>query len=1181
MAENKSRFQSMVKRIMSGSLWTVAIVVIGTGIAIAGMMFLMNLSIEKYIQIVATQNIRRADQEFKRLEQGDINMLSATIEALLVNQAFKQAYLSHDRDRLYEITSPIFRRLGDRYRITHWYFLNPDKTCFLRVHEREKYGDVITRTTFETAIQTGQSSSGKELGKTAFALRVVYPYYDNGDLIGHMELGEEIDHFFEIMRQQTGDEYALFLDKDSVDRSKWKSVREVKGLRDNWDDMPDILLVEKTTGNEDLIGFQGNITDIPGSGITLGRIEKNGSTFYKGIYPLFDAANRKVGGVFVLHDMTPHYNRLKEIQRQGVLFILIIMPFVSAFMIFMLLKKDKVLRESGKRFRTIFESSTDAIMLADDTGRFFDCNEATLRMFACSRDEFLRKNPGEISPPTQPDGRDSRQGEDERIAELMREGSSFFEWTHQRVNGQSFPAEVLLSAMTLDGKMVIQATVRDITERKQAEEKILRADKELRATVHDLEETTRLAQEMTAQAEQASAAKSEFLARMSHEIRTPMNGVLGMLGLMLDGPFDPEQRDYAVTARESAEALLTIINDILDFSKIEAGKLTLEPIAFDLKIAIEDVADSLAVGADAKGLDLIVRYVPGVPIRFIGDPGRVRQILTNLTGNAIKFTEKGFVLISVECETQTSHDACLRISVEDTGIGIPDDRLEHIFDHFTQAEAVTTRRYGGTGLGLAICSQLVELMGGTIGVQSRPGKGSTFWFTLSLPLDPQSAPVLQPDMDLTGLRVLVVDDNSTNRQIFQEQLSSWELHSEAVASGAEALRVLGEAQTAGTPYGVALLDYQMPEMDGETLGRAIKGNPVLRETTLVMLTSVGQRGEASRLTEVGFAAYLVKPVRQSQLMDTLATVWGMRMRKTVTPLVTRHTLAESRARTPSRLPSFTARVLVVEDNVVNQKVAARILEKLGCRVDVAANGLEAIKMLDMFPYDVVFMDCQMPEMDGFETTHAIRRRPDSISRLPVIAMTANVLEGERERCLEAGMNDYISKPVTSDDFIDMLQRWAPATGTAPSATESVDVPDEITIPAPFPLSKDGPVHNLPEETPALNPDTITSLRELDDGGTFLSDLIEEFRRGAHTYLSETRRAASTGDMDALKAAAHAFKGSSYNIGAHRLAELCQYMEEMAKSQKLSEAPDVIDRMDNEFKRVEQAFDDLPESKESL
>jgi signal transduction histidine kinase/DNA-binding response OmpR family regulator len=543
------------------------------------------------------------------------------------------------------------------------------------------------------------------------------------------------------------------------------------------------------------------------------------------------------------------------------------------------------------------------------------------------------------------------------------------------------------------------------------------------------EERKRKLIEQTARAEQANHYKSHFLATVSHEIRTPMNGIMGMAGLLLEIRLSIEQRDYAETVRESARSLLVILNDILDLSKAEAGKLSIEPIRFDLNVMLEELAGLLARRAADKGLELILNYPPDLPRRVIGDPGRIRQILTNLIGNAIKFTENGYIYVQVEYLEQTAEAALFRFTVEDTGIGIPTETLGRIFERFTQADAATARLHGGSGLGLAISQQLAELMGGAITVTSLLGSGSSFSLDLPLPLDLTTPPPrVVPPLSLEGMRVLVVDDEPLNLRVLSQQLAKEQIDYVRSASGEEALAAMRNACVRGQPFHIAILDSQMPGMDGEMLGRTIKADPELKHTSLLMLSSRPQKSDSLRFEAAGFDAYLAKPARATDLVGVLRALWSVTPRaKPPAQMITRYSLAEGRAdeqrnaSAPEQLP--LVHTLVVDDNVVNQKLVRRLLEKLGCLVDVAADGLQAIEMWSASRYDVVFMDCQMPRMDGFEATAEIRRREAGKRHTPIVAVTANTMQSNQRQCIDAGMDDFIAKPFDSKILDKALQRW--------------------------------------------------------------------------------------------------------------------------------------------------------------
>jgi two-component system, sensor histidine kinase and response regulator len=665
---------------------------------------------------------------------------------------------------------------------------------------------------------------------------------------------------------------------------------------------------------------------------------------------------------------------------------------------------------TSRRLAAIVDSSDDAIIGKDLKSIITSWNVGAERIFGYTAAEMIRASIMRLIPP-------DRQEEELEILTHIRRGERFdhFETIRLAKDGRQINVSVTVSPIRDSSGHVVGASkvVRDITERKRAEEELHRA-----------KEVAEAAKEA---AEAATRAKSEFLANMSHEIRTPMNGVIGMTGLLLDGDLNLQQREFAETIRASADTLLTIINDVLDFSKIEAGKLLFETLDFDLVETVESTLDLLAKRTHATGIELASAIAPDVPSRLRGDPGRLRQILTNLIGNALKFTNTGEVVVRVSKGSETETHAEIRFEVRDSGIGISVEAQGRLFQAFSQADGSTTRKYGGTGLGLAISKQLVALMEGEIGVESEPGKGATFWFTAQLEKQIGEAETRHAS---APHRVLVVDDNHTNRQILRNQVAAWKLQVGGAASGEEALNLLRAAVAEGQPYDIALLDVQMPEMDGFTLAAKIKADPVLVGTRLIMLTSMGHVLSSTELNQRRVEAYLVKPVKQSRLFDCLIS--KARSRATTEGAADGQDPITASSPGGSKMePEFKkARILLAEDNIINQKVALAQLHRLRYRADAVVNGLEVLEALQRVPYDLVLMDCQMPEMDGYETSEAIRQRENRSdspcpwkSPLYIIALTAHAMQGDREKCITAGMDDYLSKPIRPAELQAALERW--------------------------------------------------------------------------------------------------------------------------------------------------------------
>ncbi len=813
---------------------------------------------------------------------------------------------------------------------------------------------------------------------------------------------------------------------------------------------------------------------------------------------------------------------------------------------------EVALRQAEAKYRSIFENTAEGIFQTTVDGRYISANPALSRMYGYESPEELIANLCNIEQ--QLYVAPSRRAEFVRLMQQDNAVSGFESQAYRQDGSIIWISENARTVKDASGTLLCyEGTVEDTTKRKQAE-----------AELHKAKES----------AEAANRAKSEFLANMSHEIRTPMNGVIGMTGLLLNTELTPQQQDFVETIRSSSDALLTIINDILDFSKIESGKFDLEQHPFDLRTCIEESFDLLAPKAAEKGLELAYLIAPQVPKTILGDVTRLRQILVNLLSNAVKFTEVGEVVVSVTVHPveaislerlQERQDELLPpeipwdkyelcFAVKDTGIGIPEDKLDRLFQSFNQVDSSITRNYGGTGLGLVISKRLSEMMGGRMWVESQVGQGSTFFFTVIAESVPE---LLQVDIDnpqpqLAEKRLLIVDDNATNRKIVLLQAQSWGMLTRAAQSGTEALDWICQ----GDPFDIAILDMQMPQMDGLTLASKIRKQPNCQELPLVMLTSMGGQEMGTQAAEVHFAAFLNKPVKQSSLYNVLSRALGEQSIKVKqdTPK------AGHKQDIPRLAEQLPLMILLAEDNVVNQKVALLILQRMGYRADVAGNGLEVLQALHRQSYDVVLMDVQMPEMDGLTATRRICQEWSQSQRPRIIAMTANAMQGDREVCIDAGMDDYLSKPIRVEELVQALSKCQTGSVQGSSALK-----DRAT-------AKINNGQQKMDKT-AIDREALESLRDMagENASEMLIEVIDSYLEDAPKLLHTISTAIAQGDAAALRQAAHTLNSTSATLGATTLSKFCKELEAIGRAGTVEGASERLPQLAAESERVKAAL----------
>ena len=805
--------------------------------------------------------------------------------------------------------------------------------------------------------------------------------------------------------------------------------------------------------------------------------------------------------------------------------VLLCLVFLSAMVDRYFALQASKLAHSEERYRKIIGSTFDAFLGFGADGIITDWNRQAETTFGYPEHEALGMHLRELMKIHA----EIESSEDRNVESMMRLLSSGverplldrIEVVARHKGGYNFNAEMAISAITVGAETVFAGFVHDVTERKQAE-------------LHR--------EEMREAAEAASRAKSEFVANMSHEIRTPLNGVIGMTDLALETELTGEQREYLETVKLSADSLLSVINDILDFSKIEAGKVDLEEIRYDVRECLESMMKTLALRADEKGLELLCDISPEIPETLMGDPGRIRQITTNLLGNAIKFTSAGEVSLHVFSELSESGEEQLHFTVSDTGIGISPDKVETIFESFSQADTSTTRVYGGTGLGLTISKRLIELIGGQIWIESELGKGSHFHFTIPLKEAERLEKAPEPNRALrllNGVKVLVIDDNKTNRRILTGLLSAWGMEPQAMPDGQSALAHLRSEHEAGNHYRLILTDMHMPNMDGFGVIEQIQDSPDLSAATIMMLSSGGHRGDAARCQELGVAAYLLKPVRQAELREAIARALDEEGKLGAGKMITQKSLREERSK------SQFLSILLAEDNAVNQKLALRLLEKRGHTVTMVDNGRLALEALESRSFDLVLMDVQMPEMDGIEATAVIRAKErETCEHQAIVAMTALVMKGDRERCLAAQMDGYLSKPIRQQELDEVLEVY-----TAKKREENAEVAE------------------VPEAVSA-EPINLKELLERVDGDlAFVGELSEIFGEDYPRQIAVARTCLEGGDFEGLKRAAHGLKGSLANLSATYAASLAASLERSSASGEVDGLNKTLLELERELPRV--------------
>lgn len=944
----------------------------------------------------------------------DAAMMDAALCVIIRDERIKAALKKKDRNALLQEVSELYAQLHAQHRITHFYFSDAEKTNILRVHLPDRYGDKIDRITTQMAERSGKPSHGIELGPMGtFTLRTVHPWYESGRLLGYVELGEEIEHITQKLSGILGVDLFIFIEKRYLERASWESSMQTLGRSFNWDQFPSFAMAYHTSPSvpSELVTM---MTGEKRMSSTVGNVmESNGLTYRVASLPLKDAGNRQIGQMVITQDITDLTKSLYKtifltsgisLAIGGILFFLF---YVYVGRVEKQMEQaNRALRESEEKYRNILNNIEDSYLEVNLSGHFTYANPAAVRLLGYSAEE-LRNAPFQMA------------AEPSQLSTIYNTFSNIYKTGQPGRNllfdvitksGQRLNIEMSVSLMTnATGEPVgFFGIGHDMTERRRMEEALKEAKEK---------------------ADEANKAKSEFLASMSHEIRTPMNAIIGMAELLAETEMTEDQRQYVQIFRSAGENLLDLINDILDLSKVEAGHMNLEYVQFNLYDLVEKACDMIAMRAHKKGLELANWIMSDVPGYLVGDPVRLRQIMINLLGNAVKFTEAGEIVLQVIDVTpradapgkEAVNRHILQFSVRDTGIGIPPEKIDKVFDLFSQADSSTTRQYGGTGLGLTISKRLVELMGGRIWLESETGRGTTVYFTVPFSVGiPNEEPISSVvAMNLKGQKILIIDDNATNRLILRDYLTrEGALITESV-DGLTGLEALREADKSGRPFALILLDNRMPGMDGFDVAHEISRDPRLAGTTIMMLTSENRPGDLNRAKNMGISEYLSKPIKRMELDEAIHRA----IRKTERKEVMRSTDTCIETGQEGNL-----RILLVEDSDDNRLLIQAYLKKLPYVIDVAENGEKGVARFKECIYALVLMDMQMPVMDGYTATRQIReweveKGVSTSGRTPIIALTAYALKEDTQKSLDAGCDAHLSKPIKKETLLETMRRY--------------------------------------------------------------------------------------------------------------------------------------------------------------